>query len=77
MRTYKILQARARQWNADPEVQELLAATSPEALVPAYSRATADALKAQTFRRDALGAAGLAYERLDQLTVEILLGARG
>jgi xylose isomerase len=77
MRTYKILQARARQWNADPEVQELLAATSPEALVPAYSRATADALKAQTFPRDALGAAGLAYERLDQLTVEILLGARG
>jgi xylose isomerase len=77
MRTYKILQARARQWNADSEVQELLAATATEAPPPAYSRAAADALKTQTFPREAIGAAGLGCERLDQLTVEILLGARG
>jgi xylose isomerase len=76
MRTYKILQARARQWNSDTEVQELLSASRPETPVPPYSRAAAEALKAQAFPRPAIGAAGLACERLDQLTVEILLGAR-
>jgi xylose isomerase len=76
MRTYKILQARARQWNADPEIQELLAAKGDEA-APVYSRAKADALKSQLFPREAMGARGLACERLDQLTVEILLGVRG
>jgi xylose isomerase len=76
MRTYKVLQARARQWNADAEVQELLAAAGAEAPVPRYSREEAEMLKAQAFPREAIGAAGLACERLDQLTVEILLGAR-
>jgi xylose isomerase len=76
MRTYKILQARARQWNADREVQELVATTSAEAPVTRYARGTADALKAEVFPREAIGAVGLALERLDQLTVEILLGAR-
>ncbi len=41
-----------------------------------YSKATADALKAFTFDRKALGARGLGYERLDQLTVEVILGVR-
>ena len=76
MRTYKVLQARARQWNADAEVQELLAAAGAEAPVPRYSREEAEMLKAQAFPREAIGAAGRACERLDQLTVEILLGAR-
>jgi xylose isomerase len=76
MRTYKILQARARQWNADREVQELVATTSAEAPVTRYARGTAAALKAEVFPREAIGAVGLALERLDQLTVEILLGAR-
>ncbi len=76
IRTYKILQARARQWNADAEVQELLAAAGAETPVPRYSREAAELLKAQAFPREAIGAAGLACERLDQLTVEILLGAR-
>jgi len=76
MRTYKVLQARARQWNADAEVQELLAAAGAATPVPRYSREEAEMLKAQAFPREAIGAAGLACERLDQLTVEILLGAR-
>ena len=42
----------------------------------AYSRATADALKGYAFDRKALGARGLMYERLDQLTVELILGVR-
>ena len=40
---------------------------------------TADAgktLKARQYDRVALGARGLQYERLDQLTIEILMGAR-
>ena len=41
-----------------------------------YSSQKADALKAQSFDRSALSARGLKYERLDQLTVEILLGVR-
>ena len=41
-----------------------------------YSRATANALKGHTFDRKALGARGLRYERLDQLTIEVILGVR-
>jgi len=41
-----------------------------------YSAQKANALKATSFDRLALGARGLRYERLDQLTVEVLLGAR-
>ena len=36
----------------------------------------AEALKAAAFDRKGLGARGLAYERLDQLTLEVLLGIR-
>ena len=42
----------------------------------AYSRMKAQGLKAASFDRVALGARGLGYERLDQLTIELLLGAR-
>ena len=42
----------------------------------AYSKATADALKGHAFDRKALGARGLGYEKLDQLTIELLLGVR-
>ena len=41
-----------------------------------YSRATANALKGHAFDRKALGAGGLKYERLDQLTIEVILGVR-
>ena len=80
MRTYKILKARAQQWNADPEIRALITEAAGDARfagdTTSYSRERATALKAQTFARETLGARGLAYERLDQLTVEILLGAR-
>ena len=42
----------------------------------AYSAQKAAALKEQSFDRQALGARGYQYERLDQLTVELLLGMR-
>jgi len=53
MRTYLILRERARQWNADAEIQALVAESGQR------------------------GRQGLGYERLDQLTMELLLGVRG
>ena len=44
--------------------------------VDGYSKATADALKGYAFDREALGARGLGYEKLDQLTIEVILGVR-
>ena len=41
-----------------------------------YSRENAAWLKAHPFDRAALGAQGYHYERLDQLTMELLLGVR-
>ena len=52
MRTYLILCERARQWNADAEIQALVAESGQR------------------------GKRGLKYERLDQLTIELLLGVR-
>jgi xylose isomerase len=81
MRTYLILRERARRWNADPEIQTLLGETAGgdsngTPALAAYSAAHRDALLGAAFDRAALGARGLAYERLDQITMEILLGAR-
>lgn len=83
MRTYLILKEKARQWQADAEIQSLVAAAQSAegaAELPTwmggYSAAKAAALKAHTFDRQALGARNLAYERLDQLTVDLLLGVR-
>ena len=81
MRTYLILKEKAAQWNADPEIQALLAEInaddgSTDSFKGTYSAQKAAALKATSFDRVALGARGLAYERLDQLTVELLLGIR-
>jgi xylose isomerase len=81
MRTYLILKEKAEQWNADEEIRALLAElnTDPDnvaAMMGAYSAEKAAQLRAYNFDRVALGARGLAYERLDQLTVELLLGVR-
>ncbi len=81
MRTYLILKEKARQFNSDPEIQALLAEInaddgSTDAYKGAYSAAKAAALKAHTFDRETIAARGLHYEKLDQLTVELLLGVR-
>jgi xylose isomerase len=78
MRTYLILRERAKQWNADREIQALVAALR-EGDAPAFSSYSArhrDTLLATAFDRRALAGRGLGYERLDQLTMDILLGAR-
>ena len=81
MRTYLIYKEKARRFNEDKEIQALLREidglpTDGLPKVDAYSRAAVDSLKAHTFDRKALGARGLRYERLDQLTIEVLLGIR-
>jgi xylose isomerase len=47
-----------------------------EALSKTFSQENADALKSQTFDLDALRTRGPGLEKLDQLTVELLLGMR-
>ena len=81
MRTYLILKDKAACWNADAEIQALVAEINADdgsmsKYFGKYSSSKADALKAESFDRSALGARGLSYERLDQLTVEVLLGIR-
>ena len=81
MRTYLILKEKAERWNQDEEIQSLLAEShaddgSMDQYFGAYSADKANALKGAEFDRVALGKQGLGYERLDQLTVELLLGIR-
>ena len=81
MRTYLLLKERAREWNADREIrsliEEIAASAAGGVASERYTGARAAALKAEPFDRAALGSRGLAYERLDQLTIERLLGVRG
>ena len=79
MRSYLILKEKARQFREDREIQALLAeirgTAKPPALGP-YSTSRAADLKQRTFDRIALAATPLPYERLDQLVIDLLLGAR-
>lgn len=81
MRTYLILKEKASRWNSDPEIQALVAEldADPEgvsSLMGSYSKSKAADLRAYQFDRVQLGERGLGYEKLDQLTVELLLGVR-
>jgi len=81
MRTYLILKEKAAQFNADEEIQALLAEINADdgsmaTYFGKYSAEKAIALKAQSFDRAAIANRGLKYERLDQLTIDLLLGAR-
>ena len=80
MRTYKILAARARAFDADPEVRGLIEERHDKVIDPllaAYSADNARALRALELDAGALGAQGLGWEKLDQLLIEHLLGVRG
>jgi xylose isomerase len=79
MRTYLVLKEKGERWNADPEIGALLAeaaeANGGGAAVK-FERGGNERLLAREFDRAALAAGGLKYERLDQLTMDILLGTR-
>jgi xylose isomerase len=80
MRTYLILKEKAAQWNADKEIAAILSEISPTPKgapsVSRYSKENATNLLAQVFDKDVILKKRLPYERLDQLTVEILTGVR-
>ncbi len=81
MRTYLILKEKAAQFNSDKEIQALLKEINADdgsmtQYLGKYSAKKAAALRGQSFDRLDLGKRGLKYERLDQLTIDLLLGTR-
>jgi xylose isomerase len=80
MRTYLILKEKACRWNADREIQAILKEISgckngtPDA--SKFSKKGATASLAHDFDKDAIQRKRLPYERLDQLTIDLLLGIR-
>jgi xylose isomerase len=79
MRTYLALAAKAREFESSDAIREARGAARADELGEAsagpYSRQAADALLSESQDLDALAAHGYANERLDQLVVELLLGA--
>jgi xylose isomerase len=81
MHTYLALKEKAAQFNEDKEIQTLLAEIgaddgSMSQYFGSYTSEKAKALKAQSFDRSTISSRGLQYERLDQLTIDLLLGIR-
>jgi xylose isomerase len=84
MRSYLILKDKAARFNADPEIQGILKTLRDMSHASIngvdgpikYSDKTAAALKSYAFDVDTLRKQGYQYERLDQLTTELLLGIR-
>ena len=78
MRTYLILKERGERWNADKEIQALVKETTTGTApsLSKYSASGRDTLLAANLDRVALAGRGLNYEKLDQLTMEVLLGVR-
>ena len=72
---------RRRNSTPMPEIQALLTEINADSgsyafLADGYSRAAADRLKTTEFDRVGMGARNLPYERLDQLTFDVLMGVR-
>lgn len=81
MRTYRLLKEKVGRFNGDKEIQALRAEINVgdarlEELVGSFSEKAVEKLKGMRFDRKKLGKRGLPYERLDQLTMEVLMGER-
>ncbi len=80
MKTYLILKDKAARWNADKQIQAILKDINTTSTkgpgVGRFSKKGSAALLGHSFDKDAMAAKRLPYELLDQLTVDILLGAR-
>jgi xylose isomerase len=80
MRTYLILKEKVAQFDADAEIQELLRQLSERGSKAGarfkFSTELAKTIKDEQFDLPAMRDHGYAYERLDQLTMEILFGVR-
>ncbi|MDR6975091.1 xylose isomerase [Streptomyces sp. 3330] len=82
MRNYLILKERALAFRNDPEVQEALRASRLDELAQATAADGLESLLAdrtafEEFDADTAAARGMAFEHLDQLAMDHLLGARG
>ena len=81
IRTYLMLKDKAEKFNLDKEIQALLEeinAENPD-MQPFFGKYSAEKvklLKAYNFDRPGIASRGLKYERLDQLTIDLLLGYR-
>jgi len=81
MRSYLIFKEKAEQFNRDPEILQILADInaddgSMQVFEGTFNPQKADQLKSYSFNRQAIAARGLQYEKLDQLTNELLMGVR-
>jgi xylose isomerase len=83
MRNYLLLKERATAFRADPQVQEALKASRLDQLAQttlAQGETLADLLADptafETFDAEAAAKRGMAFEQLDQLAMDHLLGAR-
>lgn len=80
MRSYLIMKEKAARFAADKEIQsivkEIATASAAGPAVGKYSKGGAQTLLAHTFDRAVLAAKNLPYEKLDQLTMEIIYGVR-
>jgi xylose isomerase len=77
MRTYLILKDKAERWNNHEEIRSILAeieATDGQNKVGKFSADGSAALLSEEFDRAEMASKGLKYERLDQLTMDVLLG---
>ncbi|HVO60026.1 MAG TPA: xylose isomerase [Terriglobales bacterium] len=78
MRTYLILKDKAEQWNENREIQAIVKELSADAgntgKLTKFSKANVTALLAHNFNKEAIMRKRLQYERLDQLTIDVLLG---
>jgi xylose isomerase len=80
MKTYLMLKEKAARWNADKEIQGILAdIIKPSVQTPAvgkFSKQGCATLLAANFNKNDMMKKRLPYEKLDQLTIDILLGNR-
>lgn len=77
MRTYLILKEKADRWNNNEEIRTILAEieeTNKGNQVGKFSPEKADNLLSKEFDRKEFSSKGLKYERLDQLTMDVLFG---
>jgi xylose isomerase len=80
MRTYLILKEKVGLFHADEEIQQLLRTLRGRGGAGeriAFTRDGAQQLRSRRFDLGTMREQGCAYERLDQLTIELLLGVRG
>ena len=78
MRTYLILREKAARWNEDNEIRAILheIAETSDSSFGEYTPENSAALLERNYDRSELAQKGLKYERLDQLTMDILFGVR-